>query len=181
MTDIREEFARIAESRRKPPISGSNIGYNCALDEMFAELRALPSVCGGEVPEGWQLVPKEPTEVMTDAASFEESEGWKPGDDHNDFRRLYRAMLTNAPVHEGVLLAMLKSPSPPPVSAREESIRNAIAAMERIAQFGDVVRVNDDGTEEPAHKVIYTIEGHRACREIAATALAALKREVGNV
>lgn len=46
--DTREEFARIAESRRKPPISASNIGYNCAINEMVAELRALPSVCGGE-------------------------------------------------------------------------------------------------------------------------------------
>lgn len=48
MTDIREEFARKAESRRKPPISGSNIGYNCALDEMVAILRAtdVPDTTG---------------------------------------------------------------------------------------------------------------------------------------
>jgi hypothetical protein len=146
--DTREEFPKIAESRRKPPISASNIGYNCAIDEMIADLRALPSVCGGEVPEGWQLVPKEPTEAMWDAgcAAYEKELLKNRNRVGEATRAKWSAMLA-------------ASPSPPPVSAkctchpddnpprpcpqkfalsecrRAESIRNAIAAMEPFAAY----------------------------------------------
>lgn len=42
-------------------------------------------------------VPREPTEAMLDAAHDADMEGWTPGDDHNDFRRIYKAMLAASP------------------------------------------------------------------------------------
>lgn len=163
--DIREEFARIAESRRKSPISASNIGYNCAIDEMVADLRALPSVYGGEEVRQPLNGDGDTLSSLADEIAAAES---------RSIMGMPVVPITLSAANRDHIVTALRAPGP-----SSESIRNAIAAMERIAQFGDVVRVNDDGTEQPAHKVIYTIEGHRACREIAATALAALKREVG--
>ena len=44
-------------------------------------------------PDGWQLVPKEPTEAMNKA-------GWAAINEHDEINPTYRAMLAAAPQHE---------------------------------------------------------------------------------
>lgn len=192
--DIREEFARIAESRRKPPVSGSNIGYNCAIDEMVADLRALPSVCGGEVPEGWQIVPKTPTDEMLQAGQGAIEHCFLGSVAKVNAYRMWPG--DKVDLYRGMLAASL----PPPVSAREEvpstkptikkfsersqdqaarihglkeSFRNAIAAMDQIKLDLDHSRDCQLG------------EDHGLCTcnfdqryELLKSTLAALKREV---
>lgn len=208
MTDIREEFARKAESRRKPPISGSNIGYNCAIDEMIAELRALPSVCGGEVPEGWQIVPKTPTDEMLQAGQGAIEHCFLGSVAKVNAYRMWPG--DKVDLYRGMLAASL----PPPVSAREEepstkptikkfsersqdqatrihglkeSIRNAIAAME---PFAKIAAHGIHGGPMTCAKAVYedgTNEDsarHRShippeAFEKLRLAIAALKREVG--
>ena len=45
------------------------------------------------IPDGWQLVPKEPTEAMNKA-------GWAAINEHDEINPTYRAMLEAAPRHE---------------------------------------------------------------------------------
>lgn len=51
------------------------------------------------------------------------------------------------------------------------------AALERIAKTGDCVRELPDGSEEPVHKIIYSADLHRVCREVASAALKGAKGE----
>lgn len=45
------------------------------------------------IPDGWQLVPKEPTEAMNKS-------GWAAMNEHDAINPTYRAMLAAAPQHE---------------------------------------------------------------------------------
>lgn len=58
----------------------------------------MPTVQGGNspvTPDGWQLVPKEPTEAMNKA-------GWAAINEHDAINPTYRAMLAAAPQQENV-------------------------------------------------------------------------------
>lgn len=204
MTDIREEFARIAESRRKPLVSASNIGYNCALDEMIAELRALPSVCGGEVDEIKRLkvvIERDRSrvaEVVTDIrkamtqhewlrlgrGSYEyDDDRWKDefGEAFDNIEaelqhlRRIAGDLSDSPTNPAEIAAARRKINGP----SPESIHNAIAAMEPFAKNAELV------TGDMSDNLIFGLIGDSKTslrvghfRKLA-LALAALKREVG--
>ena len=90
---------RISVFRWTEPESGETweSWYCAAFDLLAAEIAALtPAPAGWRAPEGWQLVPKEPTQAMLDAldSAFED-----PTDKANCWlRNGYAAMLTAAPL-----------------------------------------------------------------------------------
>jgi hypothetical protein len=174
MTDIREEFARIVQSLQKTATAyAENVGWNHALERAAEAIRShpLPSVCGGE---GWReteisrhfvnelgrkvsiyLTASEEKGVLISVSGERSSSHWE-------------ILHDEATVLREVLCEAAASPSPPPVSARAESIRNAIAAMENSAKFLDY-----------AMKQGWLPTGTFTLDELQAS-LAALKREVGS-
>lgn len=64
-----------------------------AVCTLFDKIRAALT---SQVPEGWQLVPKEPTRDMLDAGMFEPTARCSPSDRSE---RIYKAMLAAAPVY----------------------------------------------------------------------------------
>ncbi|EPM5596658.1 hypothetical protein ACTNF7_000841 [Citrobacter braakii] len=68
-------------------------------------------------PDGWQLVPKEPTEAMNKA-------GWAAMNEHDAINPTYRAMLAAAPQQE------VKS-------ALEHGMQRYAGAMQKLADAGD--------------------------------------------
>lgn len=69
------------------------------------------------IPDGWQLVPKEPTEAMNKA-------GWAAMNEHDAINPTYRAMLAAAPQQE------VKS-------ALEHGMQRYAGAMQKLADAGD--------------------------------------------
>lgn len=63
------------------------------LDEEPYDAAILQAGNSPVTPDGWQLVPKEPTEAMNKA-------GWAAINEHDEINPAYRAMLAAAPQHE---------------------------------------------------------------------------------
>jgi len=79
-------------------IGGSNAQI---LNDAIAEIARLRSTSKAEVPEGWQLVPKEPTEEMLLAAQravgdHSDPEDWLE-DEGREIAQVFRALLSAAP------------------------------------------------------------------------------------
>ena len=74
-------------------------GEWCFPGDLYERIDALLTgqVPAPAVPEGWQLVPVEPTEVMLDATN---EHIWGRDTDQNDMLFAYRAMLAAAPKPE---------------------------------------------------------------------------------
>ncbi|HFE6963861.1 hypothetical protein LD646_06385 [Salmonella enterica] len=69
--------------------------YSCVWADVPGKLRAAMLQAGNSpaTPDGWQLVPKEPTEAMNKA-------GWAAMNEHDAINPTYRAMLAAAPQQE---------------------------------------------------------------------------------
>ena len=75
-----------------------HIGQSCKVPpEDMVEImeRLLNAGNSPVIPDGWQLVPKEPTEAMNKA-------GWAAMNEHDAINPTYRAMLAAAPQQENV-------------------------------------------------------------------------------
>ena len=98
-------------------------GNSEQLDEVgsWNNHRNTPTAQAGNspvIPDGWQLVPKEPTEAMNKA-------GWAAMNEHDAINPTYRAMLAAAPQQEEVK------------SAFEHGMQRYAGAMQKLADAGD--------------------------------------------
>ena len=79
------------------------IGYNTSLhtaDQMREYARLALAAAGGGVPQGWKLVPVEPTPEMLQAAIQLEADTINEWDDEPNHSEIYRAMLASSPQPE---------------------------------------------------------------------------------
>ncbi|MDM2915091.1 MULTISPECIES: hypothetical protein [Citrobacter freundii complex] len=88
-------------------------------NEGHIDYALTPELAGNSpvTPDGWQLVPKEPTEAMNKA-------GWAAMNEHDAINPTYRAMLAAAPQQE------VKS-------ALEHGMQRYAGAMQKLADAGD--------------------------------------------
>jgi hypothetical protein len=77
MTDLREKIARIISPHSFADPDRTDDRLSC-LNKADAILAAIPSGSGWRVPDGWALVPIEPTEAMLNAVVPWEHEGRLP-------------------------------------------------------------------------------------------------------
>ena len=72
-----------------------DVECGCVMTEVFFHWLRVAYEAGNSpvTPDGWQLVPKEPTVAMNKA-------GWAAINEHDEINPTYRAMLAAAPQHE---------------------------------------------------------------------------------
>lgn len=72
-----------------------DVECGCVMTEVFFHWLRVAYEAGNSpvTPDGWQLVPKEPTAAMNEA-------GWDAINEHNEINPTYRAMLAAAPKQE---------------------------------------------------------------------------------
>lgn len=99
---IREIEAHIIRAAQEgglpplPPLDGFSAGRVIRMDQCYGMMREYANLAlaaaGGGVPQGWKLVPVEPTHTMLYAMSGE----WHPSR-HEKMRQVYGLALVNAP------------------------------------------------------------------------------------
>jgi hypothetical protein len=113
MTDkkINEIMALVADVWFASDDDQAQVRVNKARAAIESALRAVPAI-----PEGWRLVPVEPTPKMVDATWNDPIELVGGCESHNTRnKRIYRAMLSaspQAPNHTEHILGMVQAPQP---------------------------------------------------------------------
>ncbi len=104
-------------------------GYMTEFDRLLDEAAAALSAAPVAVPEGYALVPLEPTTEMTWAAALTADREWCYHVDKNDARKLWAAMLSAAP-----------TPQPAAEPVAQEGVPAALASAPLTGEMLDKLR-----------------------------------------